>query len=479
MDNKLLNKIVHVFFGAALIQGANIILYMVLARLMPTEAFATYRQLFLIQAIVSAMSFSAIPTALLYFCNASKSIRVKWNYIKSICILVLLLGLVIAMVIFFARETIALAFSNIKLAESLKAFAFVPLATMFVSMLASVFIVIDKTAIQIKVAGFIAIVKVVPVIVVAFVYHNFQAILWSTVLTHIVVGLFSVLLIRYLGKCYPFKPTVFRVFIPRLCLYSFPLLLASSASILGLKIDHLIVSSLLGTTIYALYTVGAFEIPIFSLIQSSISAVLIPQITRDIKNKDYIQAQTLWKTVSYKSALLSFPIAILFIVEAEYIVTLLFSEKYREASPIFALFSSLAVIRVMAFGLGLRAMGKTNIEFYCTLVYLVSSGIGAYFFTKHLGMHGAAIWVVINTIAYIILLALVTAKVSEYNLNLWHIYPVKLLLMAFFMLFIVWCIRLKNANEHLCFIMSLAEIIIFWCFGVMLLDKNRLKKNNR
>ncbi len=61
---------------------------------------------------------------------------------------------------------------------------------MFVSMLASVFIVIDKTAIQIKVAGFIAIVKVVPVIVVAFVYNNFQAILWSTVLTHIVVGLF-------------------------------------------------------------------------------------------------------------------------------------------------------------------------------------------------------------------------------------------------------------------------------------------------
>jgi O-antigen/teichoic acid export membrane protein len=478
MDNKLLSKIVNIFFGAALIQGANIILYMVLARLMPAEAFATYRQLFLIQAIVSAMSFSAIPTALLYFCNESKSIRVKWNYIKSICILVLLLGLVIAMAIFFARETIALAFSKIKLAESLKAFAFVPLATMFVSMLASVFIVIDKTTIQIKVAGLIAIVKVVPVIVVAFVYHNFQAILWSTVLTHIVVGLFSVLLIRYLGKCYPFKPTVFWVFIPRLCLYSFPLLLASSASILGLKIDHLIVSSLLGTTVYALYTVGAFEIPIFSLIQSSISAVLIPQITRDIKNKDYIQAQTLWKTVSYKSALLSFPIAILFIVEAEYIVTLLFSEKYRAASPIFALFSSLAVIRVMAFGLGLRAMGKTNIEFYCTLFYLVSSGIGAYFFTKHLGMHGAAIWVLTNTIIYAILISLVTARVSGYNLWLWQIYPFKLLMLTGVITFGVWNIKVTNINEHLSFILSLTEVIAFWCLGGILLNEKHDKKNN-
>ncbi|MCI2285064.1 oligosaccharide flippase family protein [Colwellia sp. MSW7] len=478
MDNKLLSKIVNIFFGAALIQGANILLYMVLARLMPTEAFATYRQLFLIQAIVSAMSFSAIPTALLYFCNESKSLRVKWNYIKSICILVLLLGLGIAVVIFFARDTIALAFSNLKLAESLKVFAFVPLATMFVSMLASVFIVIDKTAIQIKVAGFIAIVKVAPVIIVAFVYNNFQAILWSTVLTHIVVGLFAIWLISYLGKCYPFKSTVFRVFIPRLCLYSFPLLLASSASILGLKIDHLIVSSLLGTTVYALYTVGAFEIPIFSLIQSSISAVLIPQITRDIKNKDYKQAQTLWKTVSYKSALLSFPIAILFIVEAEYIVTLLFSEKYRAAAPIFALFSSLALLRVITFGLGLRAMGKTNVEFYCTLVYLVSSGIGAYFFTKHLGMQGAAIWVLANTVIYAILISLVTAIVSGYNLRLWQVYPFKLLLLACVITFAVWHIKVTNINEHLAFIISLTEIVAFWWLGVILLNEKHCKKNN-
>jgi len=478
MDNKLLSKIVNVFFGAALIQGANILLYMVLARLMPTEAFATYRQLFLIQAIVSAMSFSAIPTALLYFCNESKSLRVKWNYIKSICILVLLLGLGIAVVIFFARESIALVFSNTKLTEPLKVFAFVPLATMFVSMLASVFIVIDKTAIQIKVAGFIAIVKVAPVIIVAFVYNNFQAILWSTVLTHIVVGLFAIWLISYLGKCYPFKSTVFRVFIPRLCLYSFPLLLASSASILGLKIDHLIVSSLLGTTVYALYTVGAFEIPIFSLIQSSISAVLIPQITRDIKNKEYKQAQTLWKTVSYKSALLSFPIAILFIVEAEYIVTLLFSEKYRAAAPIFALFSSLALLRVITFGLGLRAMGKTNVEFYCTLVYLVSSGIGAYFFTKHLGMQGAAIWVLANTVIYAILISLVTAIVSGYNLRLWQVYPFKLLLLACVITFGVWHIKVTNINEHLAFIISLTEIVAFWWLGVILLNEKHCKKNN-
>lgn len=478
MDNQLLKKIVNIFFGAALIQGANIVLYMVLARLMPTDEFATYRQLFLIQAIVSAMSFSAIPTALLYFCNASKSLRVKWNYIKSISILVFMLGAVIAGGIFFAREGIAFAFSNEKLAESLKFFAFVPLATMFVSLLASVFIVIDKTSMQIRVAAFISVAKITPVIVVAYIYNDFQSTLTVTVLANLAVGLFAILLISYFGSPYRLKLFVFKLFIPRLCLYSVPLLLASSASILGLKIDHLIVSSLLGTSVYALYTVGAFEIPIFSLVQSSISAVLIPQITSNIKNKEYSQAEHLWKTASYKSALFSFPIAILFMIEAEYIITLLFSDKYRAAAPIFAFFSSLALLRVITFGLGLRAMGKTNVEFYCTLVYLFSSGIGAYFFTSTFGMYGAAVWLVVNTVVYAIFISMVTAKVSEYNLKLWQVYPFKLLALSCLIAFGLWNAKLTNINEHLSFIISLAEVAIFWWLGVKLLNEKTLKKIN-
>ena len=240
MDKRLLKKIVNIFLGASLIQGANIILYMVLARLMPVEEFATYRQLFLIQAIISAMSFSAIPTALLYFCNDSKTLLVKWNYIKSIFILVLVLGLLIARGVYFARELIALAFSNNRLADALKSFALVPLATMLVSMLASVFIVIDKTSMQVKVAAFISLIKVVSVIVVAFVYGSFQAILTTTVFANLAVGFFAIYLMGRLGYLYKLKLPVFKLFVPRLWLYSFPLLLASGASVLGLKIDHLI-----------------------------------------------------------------------------------------------------------------------------------------------------------------------------------------------------------------------------------------------
>jgi len=478
MDNKLLKKIVNIFFGAALIQGANIVLYMVLARLMPTEEFATYRQLFLIQAIVSAMSFSAIPTALLYFCNDSKALRVKWNYIKSIFILVLILGVTIAGVIFFTRETIALAFSNGKLVESLKFFAFVPLATMFVSMLASVFIVIDKTSMQIKVAALISVTKVISVTSVAYLYGDFQNILMATVLVNLAVGILAIFIILYFGVSYRLKFSVFKLFVPRLCLYALPLLLASSASILGLKIDHIIVSSLLGTSVYALYTVGAFEIPIFSLIQSSISAVLIPKITSNIKNKEYSQAEILWKTASYKSALLSFPLAIVFIIEAEYIITLLFSDKYSDAAPIFSLFSSLALLRIISFGLGLRAMGKTNVEFYCTLLYLISSGLGAYFFTSYFGVYGAALWLVVNTVMYAIFISLMTAKVSEYNLRLWRVYPFELLALTCLVAFVVCYTKLVNINEHISFVISLVEVSVLWCIGVKLLNEKKLKKNN-
>ena len=73
-------------------------------------------------------------------------------------------------------------------------------------------------------------------------------------------------------------------------LYSWPLLMASSLSIVGLKADHVVVASVLGTLAYAIYSVGAFEIPVFNLLQNSVTSVLIPKITELLKANDFEQA---------------------------------------------------------------------------------------------------------------------------------------------------------------------------------------------
>ena len=69
----MLKKVVNIFLGTVITQGSTILLYMVLARLLPVDDFATFRQLFLILGILTAVSFSALPTSLLYFTGRADS----------------------------------------------------------------------------------------------------------------------------------------------------------------------------------------------------------------------------------------------------------------------------------------------------------------------------------------------------------------------------------------------------------------------
>ena len=79
---------------------------------------------------------------------------------------------------------------------------------------------------------------------------------------------------------------------------------------------------------------------------------------------------------------------------------------------------------------------------------------------------------------YAIFISVVTAKVSEYNLKLWRVYPFKLLVLSCMIALGIWNIKFTDINKHLSFIVSLAEIIIFWWFGVTLLNEKARKKSN-
>ena len=76
-------RIVNVFLGAGGVQGATLIMHVLLARFVSIEGYATLRQLFLLQAIIIAISFSAIPSSLLYFTGRAELWVEKWRYIKS------------------------------------------------------------------------------------------------------------------------------------------------------------------------------------------------------------------------------------------------------------------------------------------------------------------------------------------------------------------------------------------------------------
>ena len=124
-------------------------------------------------------------------------------------------------------------------------------------------------------------------------------------------------------------------------------------------------------------------------------------------------------------------------INANLVVKALFGVRYIDASTVFVLFNSFVFLRVITFGLALRAMDRTHIELMLTLIYLLFSVVGSYFMASYYGIEGAAIWVIVNTIILSLALSFYTLRVSGGRLSLWRIYPIRHFTLSLILFFLV------------------------------------------
>jgi O-antigen/teichoic acid export membrane protein len=174
----------------------------------------------------------------------------------------------------------------------------------------------------------------------------------------------------------------------------------------------------------------------------------------------------IWSIAAKRTAWVTFPLASIFILHAEEIVTLLFGQQYRQAAPIFAIFTSLVFVRVVSFGMVLRALGKTRLELLTTCAYVISGIFGGYLVTSYFGSLGAATWVVVNTILLAIILSVLSARYSDQKINIFSVYPKKEFFISLFLLISVTLINnlfdVSKQNVYLTMFVNTAALVILW-----------------
>lgn len=424
-----------IFFSALISQSSILILYVILARILSIEDFATFRQLFLLQAILSGVFFGALPTCLLYFSGRTDSEDEKKRYLQVVVALTIATALLLSILMFFSRDSISVIFSNEQIKEVLPYFSLSPLGILMIALMPSCHVAMDRVAIQPYLASLVAAFVAIPCMVIAFGGATLIEIVRLISILYFMVGVgLSLLMLLIYGAVTNVASDIWPK-VKQVSIYAWPLLAASAISIVALKIDHLIIASLLGTFAYGLYSVGAFEIPIFNILQNSVTSVLMPKITTLIKENSFEDASNLWCTAAHRTASFTFPIALILMVNSDEIISLLFGEKYKDASIVFMLFNSLAFARVITFGMALRALNKNHIELAITLIYLIFGLLGSYYTASVFGLNGVALWVLLNIVLLSILLSVFTHRLTNGRLVLWNIYPIKHLILAL-MLFV-------------------------------------------
>ncbi|MCA9189486.1 MAG: oligosaccharide flippase family protein, partial [Planctomycetales bacterium] len=143
--------------------------------------------------------------------------------------------------------------------------------------------------------------------------------------------------------------------------YLWPIQIARISGHLVNYLDKVVMSVVAGPGPFAIYSLGAREIPFIGQIGSSISSVLIPRLISDIDEQNWGEVKRRWAAACTSTAMLTYPIATFCMVQAVPIMRLLFSDVYRESAIPFRIFAATTILRVVEYASLAKAMGRTDL----------------------------------------------------------------------------------------------------------------------
>jgi O-antigen/teichoic acid export membrane protein len=165
----------------------------------------------------------------------------------------------------------------------------------------------------------------------------------------------------------------------------------------GRNIGKIFVSSTLGPVALAYYAIGSYLIPIIRLMRSGITDAIYPELVAAQDRRDV--ALSLWQRVNVLNCVMFFPAFVLLLFYANEVVTLLFTQAYLPAVPIFWIFAFFLIRRCFNTDVLLRISGRTGFMLWGTVGSLVLNIALIVLLSKSLGMIGPAMAFLLAEIA--------------------------------------------------------------------------------
>jgi O-antigen/teichoic acid export membrane protein len=171
--------------------------------------------------------------------------------------------------------------------------------------------------------------------------------------------------------------------------------LPAGVAVLGGKlspqIDKYVVQMVRGNADFVLYTAGAWELPLVTLVPYAIGAVMQARYVRLFASGQDAELRTLWHQTVRKTALIVVPLSMMVIGLAREAVIVVAGERYADAAPLFQLFTLTMLQRVASYGSMLQSIGETRSLLVTSTLMLVTNLVLSYPFTIAFGFTGAAI----------------------------------------------------------------------------------------
>jgi len=407
-----------ILLGNIVNSAAGLALGIILVRVMSKSDYGTYRQVWLIFQTLSSILLLGIPSSILYFVPTLREDEQK-GFIYQTVLFLLCIGFVMGIIFFFASGFIAEKFNNPGLAQFLKIMSIFPIFAMPTVYLQNFLIATDRH----KAATISQIILnlIVPISVVT------AAILGCS-LQLIFVWILVVSGLKLLGVQI-FSSRILRKVDPKLSLglfksqlkYCIPLGLSRVTGTISGYLDRFVISLFFPPERFAIYSIGAREIPFVGMITYSVGQVIMPKLVplfKEGKREEFIQ---IWHKSIRKVGLILLPVFVFFFIFAESFVILLFTKNYAESALLFRVYLCRLPLRVTAYGNIIRAMGFPKYILIGSLIIMISNLVLNILLVKTVGFLGPAIATVLVT--YILTYYYLTKIRQKCNLSFLKVFP--------------------------------------------------------
>ena len=407
-------------FSKAISMIVSMLVTMILSRYSTYTEYGTYSQLLLVINLASTLLTFGLPSSINYFIARSDDEKEKGLFLSVFYTLITFLSLITGLVLVLSVPFLELYFHN----RNIKCFwmflAIYPWTLIIGGTVENFLIVYKKT----NVLALFRVLNCCSILGCAFIVLRFNLGFSEYLKYYLLINIFFTIVIY----CIVFhlnsriRISFNKSVIVSILAFSIPLGIASMIGTLNTEVDKLLIGYLMTTEEMAIYTNAAKELPL-NIISVSVTAILLPHLTKMVKQNRGKEAVHLWCCATELSLTIISVIVSIVFVYAKDVISVLYSEKYLNGINVFRIYSSIMLLRVTYFGMILNAYGKTKKILTYTVLSLIVNVILNPMFFYFFGMIGPALATLLSLITIMVLQLISTSKITE--VSIYRVYPWK------------------------------------------------------
>jgi len=195
--------------------------------------------------------------------------------------------------------------------------------------------------------------------------------------------------------------------------YSLPLAATTCVGMVGGMLDRAIVAVSFTPVDYAIYSVGALEIPLDTIFQSSVLNVLrasLPGLVMDGRLDEVIR---IWRDSVRKLALVVIPSFVFLVMFAERFITTLFTHQYQASVHVFRIYLLLVPLHMLVLSVIPQVYGKTRLNLYVVATAVACNAVLSLALLRAIGILGPATAFVCSSYLASVLYFIVTMRLLK------------------------------------------------------------------